>query len=99
MLFVVRSQLLKAMKLAELRSIEIGDPQRWTVARLAREAGLDRGTIQTLIDAPEKSTLGTAAKVAAVLGVTIADLVELVEVEELQIAPAVGDTDGTAMQI
>lgn len=73
----LRSQLLKAAKLAELRSIEAGDPQRWTVARIAREAGLDRGTVQTLIDTPERTTLGTAAKIAEVLGVEIGALVEI----------------------
>ena len=77
----LRSSLLKAAKLAELRSIEQGEPERWTVARIAREAGLDRGTVQTLIDTPERTTLGTAVKIARVLGCSISDLVEVVEEE------------------
>lgn len=84
MTFVVRSHLLKAMKLAEIQALDAGEPQRWTVARLARETALDRGTIQTLIDTPEKSTLGSVAKVADVLGVAIADLVELVHLVDLE---------------
>lgn len=78
---ILRSALLKAAKLAELRSIEHGEPERFTVARIAREAGLDRGTVQTLIDSPERTTLGTAAKIARVLGCGISDLVEVVEYE------------------
>ena len=65
------------MKQAELRSIEAGEPERWTVTRLARITGLARSTIERLIKDPDASTLGTVEIVAKVLSVEIADLVEL----------------------
>ena len=65
------------MKQAELRSIEAGEPERWTVARLARVTGLARSTIERLIKDPAVSTLGTVEAVAQVLGVEITDLVEI----------------------
>lgn len=74
----VRSKLQHAMKLAELRSIEAGEPERWSVRRLARVAGLDPGTVQSAIHRPESSTVATLARIAEALGVGIGDLVEVV---------------------
>ena len=74
----VRSMLLRAIKQVELQSIDAGDPQRWTVARLARETRLDRGTIQTVIDDPARSSVATLARIATALGCSIGDLVEVV---------------------
>ena len=74
---MIRSKLLLAMKQAELRSIEVGEPERWSVARLARVTGLARSTIERLVKDPAVSTLGTVEAVAQALGVEITDLVEI----------------------
>lgn len=73
----IRSRVQHAMKLAELRSIEAGEPERWSVRRLAKAAGVDPGTVQAAIHRPESCTVASLAKLAAVLNCGIADLVEV----------------------
>lgn len=62
--------------MAKLRVKEVAESKGFTAARLARRADLAYGTVKTIWDDPDRDvTIGTLAKIAAVLGVSVKDLI------------------------
>jgi DNA-binding phage protein len=74
---MVRSKLLETLKVLELESVRQGNPQRWSVARIARETGLARSTIDRLMVDPGACSVATVEAIAQVLGVSFDDLLEV----------------------
>lgn len=79
---MVRSRLLIALREAEIRALEAGEPERWSLARLARVSGLNRGTIQRLIDDPARASVATVEKVAQALGTSFDALITVDPVDK-----------------
>jgi DNA-binding phage protein len=65
---MAKSKLLETIKLAELESVRRGDPQRWTVSRIAREAGVARSTVDRLLLDPGSCSVATVEAIARVSG-------------------------------